>query len=201
MKSAATPEPRAIPFIAAEPTGHFRVTDEAKTFLSSIDGPVAVVAVAGLYRTGKSFLLNRMLLNRDSGFGVGGSVNACTQGIWIWSQALRGHAADGRPIQIVVLDTEGLGSLDAEANHDLRVFSLALLLASTFVYNSLGNIDEGALQSLDLLVNVSRHIQTKAKPRPGPVEELAQFFPSFLWVVRDFSLQLADSNGEPISPK
>jgi hypothetical protein len=35
--------------------------------------------VAGMYRTGKSYLLNRMLLNRSDGFGVGPSINPCTK--------------------------------------------------------------------------------------------------------------------------
>ena len=43
------------------------------------EGPLGVVAVAGLYRTGKSYLLNRMLLNRSNGFGVGPTINPCTK--------------------------------------------------------------------------------------------------------------------------
>ena len=43
------------------------------------DLPLAIVAVAGMYRTGKSFLLNRVLLDRSDGFGVGPSINPCTK--------------------------------------------------------------------------------------------------------------------------
>jgi len=32
-----------------------------------------------MYRTGKSYLLNQMLLNRSDGFGVGPTVNPCTK--------------------------------------------------------------------------------------------------------------------------
>lgn len=32
-------------------------------------------------------------------------------------------------------------------------------------------------------------------------EEYAKYFPAFMWVVRDFTLQLVDSEGEPILPK
>ena len=48
----------------------------------NIEGPFGVVSVAGLYRTGKSYLLNKVLLNRkpgESGFGVGPSINPCTK--------------------------------------------------------------------------------------------------------------------------
>lgn len=44
---------------------------------------MGVIGVAGMYRTGKSYLLNRMLLNRSDGFGVGATVNACTKVIKI----------------------------------------------------------------------------------------------------------------------
>jgi hypothetical protein len=47
--------------------------------LQTVDQPVAVVAVAGMYRTGKSYLLNRVLLDRSDGFGVGPSINPCTK--------------------------------------------------------------------------------------------------------------------------
>lgn len=40
----------------------------------------------------------------------------------------------------------------------MRVFSLALLLSSYFIYNSMSQIDEGALQNLSLLVNLTNHI-------------------------------------------
>jgi len=32
-------------------------------------------------------------------------------------------------------------------------------------------------------------------------EEYAKYFPSFMWVVRDFTLQLVDQEGELMSPK
>jgi hypothetical protein len=35
---------------------------------------------------------------------------------------------------------------------------MALLLASFFIYNSTGSIDENALNSLSLVVNLTKHI-------------------------------------------
>ena len=69
-----------IPFITVDGDSNFRVNETAIRFLESIENPVAVVAVAGLYRTGKSFLLNQ-LLKKSGGFQVGPTVNACTRGI------------------------------------------------------------------------------------------------------------------------
>jgi hypothetical protein len=37
-----------------------------------------------------------------------------------------------------VIDTEGIGALDEDSNHDTKVFSLAILLSSLFIYNRCG---------------------------------------------------------------
>ena len=37
------------------------IGEEAKEIISKINTPIAVIAVAGLYRTGKSFVMNRLL--------------------------------------------------------------------------------------------------------------------------------------------
>jgi hypothetical protein len=41
----------------------FEINEDTLTFLKELDGPLGVISVAGMYRTGKSYLLNRMLLN------------------------------------------------------------------------------------------------------------------------------------------
>ncbi len=105
---------------------------------------------------------------------------------------------------LMLIDTEGFGAFDEDHNHDIRIFTLAILLSSYFIYNSLGTIDENAIQSLSFVINLSKHIQLKSNEKyssePDP-NELASLFPSFLWVLRDFSLQLVDDNGEQITAK
>lgn len=48
-------------------------------FIKSVPPPVGIIGVAGMYRTGKSYLLNRMILDRSDGFGVGPTINPCTK--------------------------------------------------------------------------------------------------------------------------
>jgi tRNA U34 5-carboxymethylaminomethyl modifying GTPase MnmE/TrmE len=47
--------------------GTFLLNDETATQISLIKEPVAIVAIAGLYRTGKSFILNQ-LLGKQNGY-------------------------------------------------------------------------------------------------------------------------------------
>jgi hypothetical protein len=74
---------------------------------------------------------------------------------------------------------------------------MALLLSSYFIYNSVGSIDEKAIQSLSLIVNLSKLLQ---KGNSKDVEDIINCFPSFLWLVRDFALRLEDDKGRPIKP-
>lgn len=99
------------------------------------------------------------------------------------------------------MDSEGLGALDEDSNHDSRLFSLVILLSSCFIYNSVGSIDENAIQNLSLVVNLTKHINVKINNENIDSEDYAVYFPSFYWVIRDFSLQLIDEDGEQISSK
>jgi hypothetical protein len=83
---------------------------------------------------------------------------------------------------VLVLDTEGLGAMDVNKKSDSRIFLLAILLASQFIYNSVGTIDENALGDLGLIVNLAKSLSDKQKHDLN--------FPRFLWVLRDFTLQL-----------
>lgn len=180
------------------------INEDAFEFINTLPSPIAVVSVAGLYRTGKSYLLNRMLLNRSNGFGVGPTVNPCTKGLWVWGKPLIGQTTDGDTINVLVIDSEGIGALDEDSAHDSRIFALAILLSSCFIYNSVGSIDENAIQNLSLVVNLTKNIHIKSQNNEAgelDCEDYSSFFPTFIWVVRDFTLQLVDSEGEPLSSK
>ena len=69
--------------------------------------------------------------------------------------------AEHKDMKVLVLDTEGFGGIDQNTNHDSRIFLFSLLLSSLFIYNSVGNIDERALQTLSLIVNLAKQIQFK----------------------------------------
>jgi hypothetical protein len=158
--------------------------------------------VAGPYRTGKSFLLNRLLGKQgpDSiGFEIGSTVQSCTRGLWVW----------GRPIKVsedlhaILIDTEGLGSCDRDQQIDVKIFTLAMLLSSYFMFNCMNAIDENALEALSLVVNLSKYIHVNSKPSTVQEDQnlFAKYFPAFTWVIRDFALQLVDDQDNEINAR
>lgn len=184
-------EPRPIQLISIDSEGKCLLTKEAEEFINSIKSNLAIICVSGLYRTGKSYLLNR-ILNRQSGFEIGGTIKSCTKGIWIWSETIK---IDN--FECIVIDSEGLGSAFNDRNQsiDMIIFTLSVLLSSYFIYNSLKIIDEAALESLSLVINFSK----KLKGDLGQMDSFLSTFPSLLWVIRDFALDLKDDDGNNIS--
>ena len=138
------------------------------------------------------------MLDRSDGFSVGPTINPCTKGLWIWPSLIEVQNNE-QTTKILVIDTEGIGAFNEEENHDMKIFLLAMLLSSFFVYNSVGNIDEIAIQSLSLIINLGRHLQKSNNEKE--FDDLVSVFPNFLWVVRDFALKLVDVTGNPITSK
>jgi len=225
---------RPLPLIEIRGEDELVVNEETALLLSKIECPVCPVVVVGLYRTGKSTLLNMLRRELDddtaaaedddddeAGFEVGPSVERCTRGIWVWGRPLFAYENGGeRPTKAaLLLDTEGVGGLEADAQYDARIFALSCLVASSLVYNSLGSIDEHAISQLSFVARLSEHVTffSSSSSRGGgggggdddanrsdeseaeTVSKLSEFMPSFTWVVRDFSLELASSDGEAIT--
>uniref|UniRef100_A0A8C2LBU5 GB1/RHD3-type G domain-containing protein n=1 Tax=Cricetulus griseus TaxID=10029 RepID=A0A8C2LBU5_CRIGR len=132
------------------------VNQKAIEILNEISQPVVVVAIVGLYRTGKSYLMNRLA--------------GQNQGEW--------HAGDWPKHTLVLLDTEGLGDVEkVDPKKDSWIFALAMLLSSTLVYNSMITINHQNLEQLHYVTELNELIK-------------ANFFPDFVWTVRDFMLEL-----------
>jgi len=253
-------ENTAIPFITFnQTTKKFIINEDAKTILSNPKyKKIGIISLVGKYRTGKSFLLNRVLINNNKnlnttnendstkntennnnnnenntadnsnadsqkkissnslGFDVGPTINPCTKGIWLWSTPLmisNTHSKD-EEFPVFIIDTEGLGAYDEEINHDSKIFLIAILLSSLFIYNSFGTIDETALNNLSLIVNLSKSLKLRENSNSkknsnlfNDIEnddsnvDLNKYFPVMLWILRDFILKLEDQEGNVITAK
>ncbi|XP_049341129.1 guanylate-binding protein 1 [Astyanax mexicanus] len=198
-------DPMVNPVCLVENVGSsFCVSDGAIRYLEQISQPVMVVSVVGLYRTGKSYLMNR-LAGKRTGFALGSTIESETKGIWMWCVP---HP--NKPDHtLVLLDTEGLGDVKkGDSKNDTWIFCLAVLLSSTLVYNSRGTIDNIALEQLHFVTQLAEHIKVKSPTPAEGVEnkeeeeeedsQFVKFFPNFIWAVRDFSLELTTREKGPI---
>ena len=176
---------------------------------------IAVIAICGTSKTGKSFLANRFL-GRMQGFKTRGLLGSGTKGIWMWNQMIPlGNEVDG-----IVLDCQGL-NLDGAINEgeedsselEEKLFTLALLLSSQLVFNTKGHITDQTmdeLASLPVLANKIRIREDAQKDstdadgesddyssdEEGDSTEFYKYFPQFNWVVRDLQMDF-----EHLTPK
>ncbi|KCV72110.1 hypothetical protein H696_01516 [Fonticula alba] len=209
--------------ISAHPQGddddsgdtHFRVEEDAIELLAQYASsqPLPVIAITGVYRTGKSFIMNQLSGIDRGGFPVGATIEPCTSGIWM--QFARNPETGG---MCLLLDTEGLSSYTKSASYDAKLFALATLLSSFLIYNASGPIDDDALSSLAAATAVARAVRVNSTEPETSVQtavgagsgsevsfderrrqrRLAMYFPRFLWLARDFSLEL-EAGGERLT--
>ena len=184
------PSTDILPLLSVdECSGQFRVEPDAKQWLESQPPrPLSVAVVVGKYRTGKSALLNRLIETKASGFKVGNSINACTKGLWVYREIFSYGER-----HVLFMDTEGICSLDASNEHDIKVMTAALMLSSMLLYNSVGPIDEAAMQSLGIMLRISRDMRAANA-------DLGASFPRFVWVMRDLALRLETPEGTKLTP-
>ena len=95
-------------------------------------------------------------------------------------------------MHVILLDTEGSGSIEKNSTHDAKIFALVVLISSFFVYNSMGAIDENAINNLSLAAKLSTNIAVRANAGVSEDEVIANFTPKFLWLLRDFVLEMKE---------
>ncbi|KAE8578269.1 hypothetical protein XENTR_v10023426 [Xenopus tropicalis] len=176
-----------ICLIENEPGKKICLNQEAKKILEKISQPLVVVSIVGPYRSGKSYLMNKLAGVKRGGFPLGHTVQANTKGIWMWCVPHPDKSAR----TLVLLDTEGLGDVDkGNTRNDSAILSLSLLLSSALVYNSRGTIDEDAVKTLYETSELSECIMSRSslEDEEGNLGD-SLFTPLFVWAVRDFSLK------------
>ena len=108
--------------------------------MNKIEGPIAVVGIVGRYRSGKSYFLNQ-LIGKQGAFKVDHYTNGCTQGLWLWSEVKQVKTPEGKTINVLFVDTEGLDDVDKEQNHFIRIYMFVHWLSSHLIVNVTSVID------------------------------------------------------------
>jgi atlastin len=167
--------------------------------------PVAVVSVAGAYRTGKSFLLDFFLRylsvavaskgdvlkcgewmtsrGKDEGldgFKWTGGTQAETNGIWLWSKPfvlLRNQ----KKVAVLLMDTQGTFDFQSTKQDCVNIFALSTLLSSVQIYNLSLKVREDDLEHLQLFAEYGKLVKQAEKSTD------IKPFQTLLFLVRDWA--------------
>ena len=123
---------------------------KALEILETIKKPVAVLAIYGPYRSGKSFFMSRVIGQQDT-FKVEHSMDASTRGIWLSTTAL-----ECDEFVLLLLDTEGIGAPEGERSEAIttKLLVTTTLLSSFLIYNSTGVPKQGDLQQMRFVYTI-----------------------------------------------
>ncbi|XP_035665454.1 guanylate-binding protein 1-like [Branchiostoma floridae] len=169
------------------------VVPEALELLERIEEPVSVISICGPCRTGKSYILSRLLGTADA-FQLGHLMDPQTFGIWMGTKVLR-----GKSFTIVLLDTEGIDAVGSSACQDASILVMTILLSSHLIYNSLNVPNKGDLEKMQCFIQLAKGLTVKQGEKTQ-VSAFCEFFPDFLWLLRDLSLKMQDKDGKDMTP-
>ncbi|KAI8587754.1 guanylate-binding protein [Geranomyces variabilis] len=144
----------------------FALTDEGRSLLSGISKNLSVIAISGIFCHGKSFLMNQIYgVQKD--FELGSTTETCTRGVWVWAfeQVDKDEA-------LLLLDFEGLSDpTNHNQGYDLQLFSLAVLLSSTLIFNRLSpTVDQEQIKNLSACLD-SSGCRTRLRSNPEGLPE------------------------------
>ncbi|OQV22613.1 Atlastin-2 [Hypsibius exemplaris] len=168
-----------------------------------IDKKVVVVSVAGVFRKGKSFLLNFMVKYLRSlrcstpeamdeqtwmgdgtdileGFHWGGGCERVTTGIWFWSEPFLVKHSIEDDVVVLLMDTQGLFNPHSTTRDNATIFALSTLISSVQIYNVSNNIQLNELDILQFITAYGGSALADQEPIGKPFQRL-------LFLVRDWS--------------
>lgn len=165
-----------------------------------------VCTVSGPYRTGKSFLLNRLFGAaatgaaagpRAAGFGVSHSTRAATKGVWAWAGTLPSLHCHRERV-LLVLDTEGIGDprLPGVSEQDVRRLLISVLLSSQLVFNLHNVINDETIKMLAFVADLPQMMAVNGRSSSAAASEGWRSMPDLTFLLRDFSKDLSVFDGD-----
>ena len=155
--------------------------------------PVAVIAVMGAYRTGKSFFLDLLLrhLRRETddkiaGFSWRGGMDKCTEGIWMWSDPFVCRTSEGKEVLVLLMDTQGAFDSQLSKSESSTIFGLTCALSSFLIYNVSKQIQEDTVDNLHFFLECAQAAVRKLAPQDTGSHTTA-VFQHLRFLVRDWA--------------
>ncbi|XP_043207001.1 atlastin-2-like [Amphibalanus amphitrite] len=167
---------------AAVSSAYIRTSDDVA------DKPVAVISVAGAFRTGKSFLLSAM--SRYLAAEDKKQWRDVKKGSFTWSNGADSHTNgmfisppktitldSGEEAVLFLLDTQGLFDDDSNMADATNIFALSTLLSSKAVFNLPNNLKSDDLDHLQLFAEIGRMARDRSNRTA---------FQNLLFLIRDW---------------
>ena len=133
--------------------GILETTAEAINILTYLkNSKIKILSINGPLGSGKSTLANNLINKAESGFKVGEKM----EGIWIW----------GKPIslnddtKLLILDCQGINNIkDNEDNISHKLFILSVLLSTSVVYMTKGELTNDVIKDFLCFTDISSKIK------------------------------------------
>lgn len=166
----------------SEQDDNFTLVEDGLDYLQRQPSPLYVVPVIGVYRGGKSFLLNRCIGLKapyTGGFGVGHTQETHTRGIYVCAEFIEGFGT------VVWMDTEGLFSHQhASGTYGTKMFSLAMLFSSVVMLNNVKVLNEQFFKSFGEQQQIARVLRQGLTSEGFPEATLLPKNLSIIWIVQ-----------------
>lgn len=114
------------------------------------------------------------------GFRFKGGMDACTEGIWVWSKPFV-RIVNGKPLAVLLMDTQGAWDGQMTKEQSATIFGLTAVLSSKQIYNISMQIQEDKVENLAYFMKFAQ----AALRRSG--EASNKSFQELDFLVRDWS--------------
>jgi hypothetical protein len=160
--------------------GSLILEPSAETLLSSLVGPISIVASIGSDRVASRAALEHFT---DAGvFAAEGGTSA----IRLWSSAEKRPNGSTTVVLDVQPSSEGNSALDGQ------LFSLAALVSSCLLYSSKGLLDDDTFVAAKSILAVPKHLHAEAGQEDG--SQLHAHFPPFFWTMHEATIPSGQSS-------
>ena len=155
--------------------GILETTTEAINILTALKNEkLCILSFNGPLSSGKSTLANMIISKGSQGFKIGEK----TKGIWLWGNPI--PLDNG--IKLLILDCQGLEKSEDKTSFNL--FLLNVLLSSTIIYNTKGELTEDIINDFGYFTNLSEkvNIDGENENKTNNLENIEEYFPELIFI-------------------
>lgn len=128
--------------------------------------------------------------NEPDGFKCKGGMDACTEGIWVWSDPFL-RVIDGKNVALLLMDTQGAWDSTMTKEQSATIFGLTAVLSSKLIYNVHKQVQENYVDNLTYFMRFAQSAIQKAsadmkEDNTQPID-VDRPFQNLDFLVRDWS--------------